>query len=44
MNQLSSLYRKDECGQRLITFCELAERPAEADPEGFMACGSENKF
>lgn len=37
MNQLSSLYRKDEFGQRLITFGELAERPAEADPEGFMA-------
>lgn len=38
MNQLSSLYRKDEFGQRLITLVSLlAERPTEADPEGFMA-------
>ena len=43
MDQLSSLYCNDEFGQRLITFREFAERAAEANPEGFIACRSEKK-
>lgn len=37
INQLSFLYCNDEFGKRSTAFCEFAERPAEADLEGFMA-------
>lgn len=38
MNQLSSLHVNDEFGQKLTIFCEFAESPTEAEPEGSMKC------
>lgn len=40
MNQLSPLHVNDKFGQNLTIFCDFAESPTEADPEGSMECSS----